>query len=65
LAETRGICRVATEGQILRCHRVTASGGEEPVLQMGRFPRLTAKDTLRKLVEIRAYIGRLPALENR
>ena len=65
LAETRGICRVETEGQILRCHRVTASGGEEPVLQMGRFPRLTAKDTLRKLVEIRAYIGRLPALENR
>lgn len=62
LAESRGITRVDTKGKVLRCQRMGAGGKEEPVLQLGRFPRLTARDPLGKLKEIRAFLGRLPAL---
>ena len=62
LASSRGVTRVATEGAVLRCHRATKGGGEEPVLQLGRFPRLTAREPLRKLAEIRAFLGRMPEI---
>jgi transcription-repair coupling factor (superfamily II helicase) len=61
LAESRGVTRVATEGAVLRCHRLAAGGSEEPLLLMGRFPRLTAREPLRKLAEIRAFLARLPS----
>jgi transcription-repair coupling factor (superfamily II helicase) len=60
LAASRGVTRLETEGATLRCHRVARGGGEEPVLQLGRFPRLTAREPLRKLAEIRAFLGRMP-----
>ena len=60
LASSRGVVRVETEGAVLRCHRVARGGGEEPLLQMGRFPRLTAREPLRKLSEIRGFLSRLP-----
>jgi len=62
LASSRGVTRVATEGAVLRCHRATKGGGEEPILQLGRFPRLTAREPLRKLAEIRAFLGRMPEI---
>ena len=62
LAESRGITRVDTKGKVLRCQRMGSGGQEEPVLQLGRFPRLTARDPLGKLKEIRAFLSRLPAL---
>ena len=65
LAESRDVCRVETEGAVLRCRRALPGGGEEPVLQLGRFPRLTAREPGRKLAEIRAFLARLPAPETR
>jgi transcription-repair coupling factor (superfamily II helicase) len=60
LASSRGVVRVETEGPVLRCHRAARGGGEEPLLQLGRFPRLTAREPLRKLAEIRGFLSRLP-----
>jgi len=60
LAESRGLARVETEGAVLRCTRLRRDGSEEPVTVFGRFPRLTAKDPLRKLAEVRERLTRLP-----
>lgn len=60
LAESRGLCRVETEGNVLRCVRVRRDGSEEPITVFGRFPRLTAKDPLRKLTEVKGHLTRLP-----
>ena len=60
LAESRGLSRVETEGGVLRCTRLRRDGTEEPITVFGRFPRLTAKDPLRKLAEVRERLTRLP-----
>jgi transcription-repair coupling factor (superfamily II helicase) len=62
LAELHRVVRLETDGNILRCVRVKPDGVEEPIMQFGRFPRLTAKDPLRKLTEVRGFLSRLPPL---
>ena len=37
----------------------------EPILIGNRFPRLTVRDPLRKLKEIRGFLSRLPAPSDR
>ena len=59
LAEAKGIATVSTDGNTLRCQQVTANGQSTAVLIGNRFPRLTAKDPLRKLAEIRGFLSRL------
>ena len=59
LAEVKGVATVGTEGNTLRCQQVTATGQSTSVLIGNRFPRLTAKDPLRKLAEIRGFLSRL------
>ena len=51
---------VATEGAILRCLEARRGRPPEPILVGNRFPRLTVKDPLRNLKEIRGFLSRLP-----
>jgi transcription-repair coupling factor (superfamily II helicase) len=60
LAESRDVVAVATEGAILRCLEARRGRPPEPILVGNRFPRLTVKDPLRKLKEIRGFLSRLP-----
>ena len=59
IAEAKGVSSIGTEGITLRCQQVTAGGQSSAVLIGNRFPRLTAKDPLRKLAEIRGFLSRL------
>ena len=60
LAEARDVVAVATEGATLRCLEARPGRSPEPILVGNRFPRLTVKDPLRKLKEIRGFLSRLP-----
>ena len=61
LAEEKSVVSVTTDGAVIRC--LSAAGGRapEPILVGNRFPRLTVRDPLRKLKEIRGFLSRLPA----
>ena len=61
LAEARDVVAVSTEGATLRCLEARPGRSPEPILVGNRFPRLTVKDPLRKLKEIRGFLSRLPA----
>jgi transcription-repair coupling factor (superfamily II helicase) len=61
LAESRNVVAVATDGALLRCLEARPGRAPEPILVGNRFPRLTVKDPLRKLKEIRGFLSRLPA----
>ncbi|NBV47518.1 MAG: transcription-repair coupling factor, partial [Verrucomicrobia bacterium] len=65
LAEDKCVVSVTTDGAVLRC--LSAAGGRapEPILVGNRFPRLTVRDPLRKLKEIRGFLSRLPAPDAR
>ena len=65
LAEARDVVAVATEGAVLRCLEARPGRAPEPILVGNRFPRLTVKDPLRKLKEIRGFLSRLPAPADR
>jgi transcription-repair coupling factor (superfamily II helicase) len=65
LAEGKGIVAVTTDGPVLRCQAAARGRAPEPVLVGNRFPRLTVKDPLRKLKEIRGFLSRLPAPSDR
>ena len=60
LAEARDVVAVSTEGATLRCLEARPGRSPEPILVGNRFPRLTVKDPLRKLKEIRGFLSRLP-----
>ena len=61
LGEAKGVASVTTDGATLRCLQARPGGRAEPVLIGNRFPRLTVKDPLQKLAEIRGFLSRLPA----
>ena len=65
LAEEKSVVSVTTDGAVIRC--LSAAGGRapEPILVGNRFPRLTVRDPLRKLKEIRGFLSRLPAPTDR
>ena len=61
LAEDKCVISVTTDGAVLRCQQALAGRPPEPILVGNRFPRLTVRDPLRKLKEIRGFLSRLPA----
>ena len=61
LAEDKCVISVTTDGAVLRCQQAPAGRAPEPILVGNRFPRLTVRDPLRKLKEIRGFLSRLPA----
>ena len=61
LAEDKCVISVTTDGAVLRCQQAPAGRPPEPILVGNRFPRLTVRDPLRKLKEIRGFLSRLPA----
>ena len=61
LAEDKGVVSVTTDGAVIRCLSATGGRAPEPILVGNRFPRLTVRDPLRKLKEIRGFLSRLPA----
>jgi transcription-repair coupling factor (superfamily II helicase) len=61
LAEDKGVVSVTTDESVLRCLTAGAGRAPEPILVGNRFPRLTVRDPLRKLKEIRGFLSRLPA----
>ncbi|MGI9116824.1 MAG: transcription-repair coupling factor, partial [Gaiellales bacterium] len=65
LAEAKGVVAVTTDETVLRCLAVGRGRAPEPILVGNRFPRLTVKDPLRKLREIRGFLSRLPAPSDR
>ena len=60
LAEQRGVVAISTEEGVLRCLTAAPGRRPEPILVGNRFPRLTVRDPLRKLKEIRGFLSRLP-----
>ena len=46
---------------VLRCLAAAPGRAPEPILVGNRFPRLTVREPLRKLKEIRGFLSRLPA----
>jgi transcription-repair coupling factor (superfamily II helicase) len=65
LAEEKSVISVTTDGAVIRCLFVAAGRAPEPILVGNRFPRLTVRDPLRKLKEIRGFLTRLPAPTDR
>jgi transcription-repair coupling factor (superfamily II helicase) len=61
LGEAKGITSISTDGTTLRCLQISPGRPAEPILVGNRFPRLTVKDPLRKLTEIRGFLSRLSA----
>ena len=61
LAEIKGVTSINTEDATLRCKQVVLGGKSELILIGNRFPRLTAREPLRKLTEIRSFLSRLPS----
>ena len=59
LAEEKGVISVTTDGHTLRCLRIANQRAPEPIMVGNRFPRLTVKDPLRKLKEIRGFLARI------
>lgn len=65
LAELAAVRRVETEGDRLIC-RLTRPGKSGEFLKTGsRFPRLTAKDPLKRLAEIRSFLARNSVRKNK
>lgn len=60
LGEAKGVSTLSSQDSLLRCEQWNNQGRFEPVLVGNRFPRLTARDPLRKLKEIRQFLHRLP-----
>ena len=60
LGEAKGVLTISSQENVLRCEQCNNQGRFEPVLVGNRFPRLTARDPLRKLKEIRQFLLRLP-----
>ncbi len=60
LAEQKGVTSISTEGSILKCLAIGKKNFAEPILIGNRFPRLTVRDPLRKLKEIRGFLSRIP-----
>jgi transcription-repair coupling factor (superfamily II helicase) len=65
LAEEKSVVSVTTDGAVIRCLFAAAGRAPEPILVGNRFPRLTVRDPLRKLKEIRGFLSRLPAPTDR
>lgn len=65
LAEQKGVIQIQTDGTQLKCLSVAQTKTPTPILIGNRFPRLTVKDPLRKLQEIRGFLSRLPAPPSR
>ena len=61
MAEEKHVVSVTTDGAVIRCLSAAAGRAPEPILVGNRFPRLTVRDPLRKLKEIRGFLSRLPA----
>ena len=61
LTEDKGVVSVTTDDSVLRCLATSGGRNPEPILVGNRFPRLTVRDPLRKLKEIRGFLSRLPA----
>jgi transcription-repair coupling factor (superfamily II helicase) len=59
LAEEKSVISVTTDGNTLRCLSVAGGRSPEPIMIGNRFPRLTVKDPLRKLKEIRGFLSRI------
>ncbi len=59
LAEEKGVISVTTDGHTLRCLSIANQRAPEPIMVGNRFPRLTVKDPLRKLKEIRGFLARI------
>ncbi|MGJ8653920.1 MAG: transcription-repair coupling factor [Opitutaceae bacterium] len=57
-AEGAGVRRVESEGDRLICRLANPSKAGEFLKTGSRFPRLTAKDPLKRLIEIKNYLGR-------
>ena len=58
MAEKKRLLHVESEGNRLKCRR--ASGTRDDYIKSGnRFPRLTQRDPLKRLHEVRAFLGRL------
>ncbi len=60
LAETKHVVALATEEEVIRCVRALPGTAPETVRLGTRFPRLTVREPLRKLKEIRGFLSRLP-----
>ncbi|MFM9146659.1 MAG: TRCF domain-containing protein, partial [Verrucomicrobiota bacterium] len=60
LAERKHVASLATEGEVIRCVRVLPGSAPETVRLGTRFPRLTVREPLRKLKEMRGFLSRLP-----
>jgi len=58
LAERIGVSRVETEGDRLICRRAAGAAGQEFLKTGSRFPRLRAKDPMKRLEEIRRFLAR-------
>jgi transcription-repair coupling factor (superfamily II helicase) len=65
LAEEKSVVSVTADGAVIRCLSAAAGRAPEPILVGNRFPRLTVRDPLRKLKEIRGFLSRLPAPSDR
>ena len=65
LAEEKCVVSVTTDGAVLRCQQALAGRPTSPILVGNRFPRLTVREPLRKLKEIRGFLSRLPAPSDR
>jgi len=58
LAELAGVRRVESEGERLICKLAQAEKGKEFLKSGSRFPRLKAKDPLKRLKEIQHFLTR-------
>ncbi len=57
LAERIGVCRVESEHDRLICRLARPEPGKEFLKSGSRFPRLSAKDPLKRLAEIRKFLS--------
>lgn len=65
LAEHKHVASLTTEDDVIRCVRALPGSAPETVRLGSRFPRLTVREPLRKLKEIRGFLSRLPDPEAR
>jgi transcription-repair coupling factor (superfamily II helicase) len=65
LAERKEVVSLATDGEVIRCVRARKGMAPETVRLGSRFPRLTVREPLRKLKELRGFLSRLAAPEVR
>ena len=61
LAEQKGVVEIKTDENQLKCLSIAQTKSPTPILVGNRFPRLTMRDPLKKLQEIRSFLSRLPA----